>query len=414
MLRDTDIDWGATGESTDAEAIEVRAHDDAPNRVVLGVLLDGVEAFVRRYVVLNDEQGVAVTLWIAHTHAIAAADCTPYLQINSATKRAGKTRALEVAEQLVARPWLTGRTTAAALMRKIDADSPTLLLDESDATFQGPQEYAEALRGSLNSGYRRTGKATVCIGQGAAVRAHDFSTFCPKAIAGIGKLPDTIADRSIRITLRRRTKLEPVNRWRERDGQREAAPLRKALAEWAGGAVPALRDARPELPQTLGDRAMDVLEPLLAIAEAAGGTWPTRARHAAVALMGESDDDSIGVQLLEDIREIFTDDAVGPGDALPSSEILKQLSDRETRPWATWSKGKPITGHALARLLKPFGVVAGGPMRIGGELLRGYRRAAFEDAWERYLPAPNEPQPERIPEPESVEAGTEDGDTWKL
>ena len=384
-----DVDWGAPDPSADQSVPANTLTDfvgplqESSEPLDLAVLLVDLETFHRRYVMLSDAQAVAVTLWTAHTHALAAAECTPYLSITSPTKRTGKTRLLEVLEAQVAHPWFTSRTTAAALMRKIDAESPTLLLDESDATFKGPAEYAEALRGTLNSGYRRSGKATVCVGQGAAVRAYDFSTFCAKAIAGIGKLPDTVGDRSIPIALRRRTRHEPLARWRERDGHREAAPIRTKLATWAVSAIPSLRDARPELPQTLGDRAMDVWEPLFAIADAAGGDWPTRARQAATNLMGESDDDSVGVQLLTDTREIFES-----AEVITSSELLRKLAERDDRPWATWSKGQRMTGHALVRLLKPFGVVPGGPMQIAGKVERGYRRASFEDAWLRYLPGP--------------------------
>jgi hypothetical protein len=109
--------------------------------------LQDLRAFVRRFVVVTDDQAIALALWIAHTHVIDAFDCTPYLQITSATKRAGKTRLLEVLEPLVARPWLTQRVSAAALVRKIDKEHPTLLLDESDAAFKGEKDYAEALRG---------------------------------------------------------------------------------------------------------------------------------------------------------------------------------------------------------------------------------------------------------------------------
>lgn len=376
-----DINWGTSNGEEPTPTVEPQP----PAPIDVATVLDDTEAFIRRYVVLNDDQATAVALWAGHTHAVSAADCTPYLHINSPTKRTGKTRLLEVLEAIVARPWFTGRTTAAALVRKIDAESPTLLLDESDATFKGPQEYAEALRGVLNSGYRRSGKASVCIGQGAGVHAHDFATFCPKAIAGIGKLPDTVADRSIPIALRRRTRHEPVSRWRERDGHREGRSIRAALAKWATTAVASLRDARPELPQTLSDRGQDVWEPLLGIADAAGRDWPQRARQAAVALMGEVDDDSVGIQLLADLRDIFSDTAV-----LSSADIVQKLTELADRPWATWTKGKPIAGHALARLLKPFGVAAGGPMRVEGVVVRAYRRAAFEDAWERYLPPPHE------------------------
>ena len=44
--------------------------------------------------------------------------------------------------------------------------------------------------------------------------------------------------------------------------------------------------ARPDMPLGIEDRNADVWEPLLAIAEAAGGDWPQRAREAAIALVG--------------------------------------------------------------------------------------------------------------------------------
>ena len=172
--------------------------------------------------------------------------------MTSATKRAGKTRLLEILEPVVRRPWLTGRTSAAALVRKIDADEPTLLLDEGDAAFKGDKEYSEVLRGILNSGYKRSGKATICVGKGADISVKDFSTFGAKAIAGIGKLPDTIADRAIPITLVRKMTSEPVQRWRDRDGRADAEPLHQQLLAWRDDVIDVLRAARPALPRNLG------------------------------------------------------------------------------------------------------------------------------------------------------------------
>lgn len=343
----------------------------------LDTLLTDLVTFVRRYVVVTDHQLVAIVLWAAHTHAIEAADCTPYLQITSATKRAGKTRLLEVLEPIVARPWLTGRTSAAALVRKVDAQKPTLLLDESDAAFRGEKEYADALRGILNTGYRRSGKYTVCIGQGTNITARDFATFSAKAIAGIGTLPDTVGDRSIATQLRRRTTDEPCDRWRERDGHQQAAPLHEQLSSWAARAVETLRDARPALPPSLGDRQADVWEPLLAIADLAGGSWPTRARSAAIALAGSVEDQDIIVELLQDVSEIIADYS---NPIIRTKELIEKLVEQEDRPWATWSKGKPLTAHKLARLLRPLDVHVVETMRWNG-----YRVDAFTDAITRYL-----------------------------
>lgn len=106
-------------------------------------LLGELSALLRRFVIMSAPQARVVALWAVHTYVLGAADATPYLAVTSAEKRSGKTRLLEVLELVVAWPWFTGRTTAAVLPRKIDADSPTLLLDESEAAFGPDKEYAE-------------------------------------------------------------------------------------------------------------------------------------------------------------------------------------------------------------------------------------------------------------------------------
>ena len=280
---------------------------------------------------------------------------------------------------LVARPWLTGRTSAAALVRKVDADAPTLLLDESDAAFGGEKEYAEALRGILNSGYRRSGKTTLCVGQGANISFRDFSTFGAKAIAGIGRLPDTVEDRALRIELKRRKKDEPVERFRERDVRGVTKPIRTALQVWATDeSVARLRAARPSLPDALDDRAQDVVEPLLAIADLAAGEWPTRARDAAVVLIGQREEQDINVELLADIWTVFDESDVT---FIGSTELVHRLVAIEGRPWGDWQRGKAITARAVADRLRAFGII---PASNG--LVRGYQRDRFLDAWSRYPP----------------------------
>jgi hypothetical protein len=344
-------------------------------------ILDAVMRFIRRFVSLTEAQARAVALWVAHTHAFGAAASTPYLAVNSAEKQSGKTRLLEVSRLLVSRAWFTGRTSAAVLTRKIDAEHPTLLLDESDAAFGGEKEYAEALRGILNTGYRLGGAASCCVGQGVNITPKDFSTFCPKAIAGIGKLPDTVIDRSIPIRLKRARRGE-VARFREREAQREGPEIAARLATWCAANLETLRQARPEIPAQLSDRQADTSEPLLAVADLAGGDWPKAARQSLVKLCGEAqaDDDSIGVKLLSDIKGIF---AEKEGDEIPSGELCEALAKIETSPWGEWAKGKPLSPAKLARLLKPFDIFPG---QIKNGLARGYRLGDFREAFSLYLP----------------------------
>jgi hypothetical protein len=351
-------------------------------------LLEVLRSFVRRYVVLTDEQADLIALWIVHTHTLDAADTTPYLEIISAEKRSGKTRLLEVLDTLAARPWFTGRVTAAVLVRKVADQTPTLLLDESDAAFKGDREYAEALRGILNAGFRRGGVASLCVGQGANLSYADFAVFSPKAIAGIGKLPDTISDRCIHIELKRRARSEHVERFRLRKVRPEAEQLRTDCETWAQAHIPILTEMEPDLPEELDDRAQDIVEPLLAIADVVGGEWPERARRAVIALVGSTareDSDSLGVRLLRDIKSVFDEE---DKDRLSTSTILEKLHEADEAPWGSL-RGEPLDARGLARFLKPYGIQPE-QLRIDEGKVRGYRRGAFKDAWERYLCAPPE------------------------
>lgn len=356
-----------------------------PELAPLGAWLHQAEGFIRRFVVLGDDQATAIALWVAHTHAFEAAVATPYLSISSAEMESGKTRLLEVLRLLVATPWFTGRTSTAALTRKIDKAGPTLLLDESDPAFKGDKEYAETLRGVLNTGYRKGGAVTVCVGQSSNIDTRDFSTFCPKAIAGIGSLPDTVRSRSIPIRLKKRLTSEPIERFRERHARGLAETIADGLEVSLLPIVNELDTAQPELPDELSDRQQDVWEPLLAIADAAGGKWPIAGRGAAVRLSRDGEpgaDATLGVRLLADLRHLF-----GAEDQMTTQDVLRGLREIEEAPWGSWNDGDGIKARDLSKKLKPYGITSH-DLRTPDGTRKGYRRAELEEEWERYLPAP--------------------------
>ncbi len=340
---------------------------------------------LQRFVILSLAQACIVTLWVMHCHALEAADATPYLNIYSPEKGSGKTRLLEVLRFLTPRPWFTGSVSAAVLFRSIEDKKPTLLLDESDAAFGGDKDYAEALRGVLNTGNDRDGKASRCERQGNNFVSHDYATFCPKAIAGIGdRLPDTVRDRSIPIRLQRKLPDELVERFRRRKVEPELKPLVEQIAAWGFQHSESLRQAEPLLPDELSDRQQDGAEPLLAIADAIGGEWPGRARAAFVELYGSpaAHDQSIGVRLLSAVRCVFK--SVGDPDRMSSAVLRERLIEIEGSPWAEWKDSKPITACRIARLLGPYDIHPR-TVREGKDTFKGYWRESFEDAWNRYL-----------------------------
>jgi 5S rRNA maturation endonuclease (ribonuclease M5) len=366
-----------------------------PREQNLAALLDGVLAFICRYVVLSAAQAVTIALFVAHTYVIGAVECTLYIIVTSAEKRSGKTRLLEVLTLVVAGPWFTGRVTAAVLARVLNKAIQTLLLDESDAAFKGSQDYAETLRGVLNAGYRRGATNDVCLAP--KWEPAKLSSFGPKVIAGIGKLPDTIADRGVRVELKRKTRSESVARFRIRTARPEGEAIAARLAEWAETAEPLLAQASPALPEELDDRAQDGWEPLLAIAEMAGGDWPERAWRAAIELMtGDSrEDDSPGVRLLAGIQRAF-----GDIESISTPDLLEALHRDEDGNW------EQLTPRGLAQRLKRFGVRPD-KWREGEQTVRGYHRKDLLDPWQRWLSpyseqAPQAPQAPQTPDSDSA------------
>jgi hypothetical protein len=347
----------------------------------LAATLDGVFAFVRRFVVLDENQLVAVALWVFHTHAFEAADTTPYLNVGSAEKRSGKTRFLETVELLVAGPVKVSGTTPAALARVVAQEPPpTLLIDEADNSLRRDREYVAALMGVLNDGYRRGGKTLLCLPP--KWEPGFLPVFAPKAIAGIGELPDTVADRSISIRLQRRTRDERIERFRRREVEASADPIRESMVSLAEFHLVRLTDARPELPDELDDRAQDVWEPLLAIADLAGAAWPDRARRAAIALSSgtEREDDSLSARLLRDIYDVY---AANGTQRYRTADLIAELSQIEESPWGDW-RGKPITSQELSRLLRPHKIKTM-PVWVNGQTVKGYKAEQFENAWLRVL-----------------------------
>jgi len=319
-----------------------------------------------------------VALWVVATHAFDAFFIFPRLLLTAPEKGCGKSTLLDVLSRLVRLAIVVANISAAALFRVIERDRPTLFLDEADSYLR----HNEDMRGVLNAGHRRDGAVMRCVGENHDPRK--FSAWAPVALAAIGHLPGTIEDRSIKIGMRRRRAEESVERLRLDRTDGLEASQRKAV-RWAIDHAAELAAADPEVPDGITNRAADNWRPLLAVAEAVGGAWPERARHAAVLLTREHADDSgaPGIMLLVDLRELFDRDPTG---VLFTRGILTALHDREDRPWGEFRQGRQMTPRQMAELLRPYGIPTNQTVRRGAHTGKGYRAADFADAWERYLP----------------------------
>lgn len=361
--------------------------------------LDEVEAFLRRFVSYpSEDAAVAHTLWIAHTWSMSSWENTPRIGFLSPEPGSGKSRALEVTELLVPRPVHAVNVTPAYLFRKVsdEAGLPTILYDEVDCVFGPKAKDAEDVRGMLNAGTRRGATAGRCVIRGKIVETEELPAYCAVALAGLNDLPDTIQTRTIVIRMRRRAPNERVEPFRHRLHEPQGHEIRERLAGWIAPHSALLQQAWPELPEGIEDRNADCWEPLLAIADLAGGEWPERARCSAVALVADARGargESLGIRLLTDCRTAFneaakdqnlTESELVAANDLPTENLLIRLNSYDESPWADL-RGKPLDARALAQRLTKYGIKSRN-VRIGDRVVKAYKREDFVDAWNRYLP----------------------------
>lgn len=340
----------------------------------------------------SENARIAHALWCVHTHMMDQWDTTPRLAFLSAEPASGKTRALEITELLVPNPVPAVNVSPAYLFRKVgNEEGVTLLYDEIDTVFGPKARDNEELRGLLNAGHRRGAVSGRCITVGKTLETVDYPAYSAVAMAGLGWLPDTILSRSIIVRMRRRHAGEQVEPFRRRIHCSDGFRIRDLISVWSKSVTVAW----PDLPTEIQDRDADVWEPLVAIADAVGGEWPSRARVAAVALVLESREvePSLGVRLLADIKTVF-----GTYTELSSKSILEGLLDLTEAPWGDLY-GKPLDERGLAKRLRAYDIKPK-TIRTGTSTPRGYSRTDLEDLWRRYLPPKTETSKTSKTEPE--------------
>lgn len=178
-------------------------------------VLDAVADFLARFIAYPSEHArYAHALWLAHTWRMDEWDSTPRLAFMSPEKGSGKTRALEVSEYLVPGGVRVSQATTGYVLAKVSQDPPpTLFYDEIDTVYGQNARGNEDLRAVLNAGHRRGATA----GRGSwgpdGLSGQDYLAYCAVALAGLGKLPDTIADRAVVISMKKRKHTERVEQW---------------------------------------------------------------------------------------------------------------------------------------------------------------------------------------------------------
>ncbi|MGA4849471.1 DUF3631 domain-containing protein [Streptomyces sp. G5(2025)] len=358
-------------------------------------LLDELRSAVGKYVVLPSEEALtAVTLWVAATHIQTALQHAPRLTIVSPTKGCGKSRVLDVLHETVHKPMMTVNISTAVVYRVIGKNPPTLLVDEADTIFGPKAGDKEDLRGLLNAGHQRSRPAWRI--SGPEHKPTPYPTFAMAALAGIGDLPDTIMDRTVVLRMQKRKAGEKVASFRLRDSVPELNALRDKLAAWLGPLRSKAARMIPDMP--VEDRAADTWEPLVIIADLAGGHWPDRARAACVAMTRheavQDEQSSLKTRLLRDIHRIFAQNQ-NP-EALSTQDLVAALIQDADAPWAEYGT-KGLNAYHLGNLLRDFNIGSANYRFEKGRQAKAYMRNRFLDAWARNCPDLIEATPEPTP-----------------
>lgn len=321
-----------------------------------------------------------IALWVIHSWIFDLFEVSPYLAINSPTKRCGKTRLVSLVQSLTQRPILANNITAASVFRTVEAYHPTLLIDEADRFLRINEE----LVGILNSGHTKSAAFVIRLEkEGEKYFPKKYSTWCPKIIAGIGTLPDTLSDRAIEIPMRRKTAEEKIKSIRLSKLPKQLKPLREKILRWAQDNKNLIETAVPHAPESSNDRAVDNWMPLLQIAKVLGEKWSDEAcRMFGKCANGEEPDDGVSIVLLIDIKQIF---ATINTDRISTSDLIDKLCQLEERPWSTFNRGKEISGRQVAQKLKMF-KIASTTIRFENGSYKGYYNQDFADVFKRYIP----------------------------
>ncbi|WP_352309034.1 DUF3631 domain-containing protein [Psychrobacter sp. W2-37-MNA-CIBAN-0211] len=347
----------------------------------IALLADQISQILDDHIACTDAVKTAATLWIILTWVIPVSHILPIAWINAPEKRCGKSTLLTLISRMSKRSLSTSNITGSALFRSIESYKPTLFIDEID-TFINDNE---GIRGVLNAGHSRDNPYIIrCVGDDNEPTA--FNVYGAKAISGIGKIPSTLIDRSIPLTLRRKMKSETKKRVRDLP-LNVTNMIQSQLARWSDDNMSAVKEADPVLPISINDRAQDNWQILFKIAMLLGDEWLEKAHTSCMEISGsDSDEPSSNEQLLSDIKTVFS---LNQTNRLLSRDLLTELRRDPEMSWSTYNEGKTITLRQIAKKLSAFRISSRDlrAFDINGNEVRGkgYDVIDFKDTFSRYL-----------------------------
>jgi hypothetical protein len=357
-------------------------------------LVERLEQYFKRYAFFRDARiPLLLAVWTIGTYVYRVFFTFPYLLLRSPRKRCGKSRVEDLLAEVAfnAEPRTTNPTEA-AIFRGPARNGGTLLLDEIEG-LKGDRERYAGLLAVLNDGYKRGGEVTRMEKHGDRFVAAKYPTYAPKVLAGISKLAETLEDRGIPIFMTRRLPQDALERFSPRRLAQDIQRLRDECYVWALTRAEDLADLYEADGEEalnikgLDDRALELWEPLLTIADAVdqeaenAGKPPTLVdtlTALALELAGVRDDaDTTTTQLLNALLTILTE-AAKTEERYPPGELLSLVQAKG------FTKLKSTKG--LANVMQPLGLIAKTTRFLDGTRKLAYHlsTALLEDLRSRY------------------------------
>ena len=292
--------------------------------------------------------------WTILSYGLPAWDACPYLRLTG-PKGSGKSRVLELLEQLVYRPMPTSSASAPTLFRRLHSEGGVILLDEAESLRRTNDPGAQDVANVFLSGYRKGGSADRLEKVGDGFQPVSFSTFGLKALASIGEIPDALESRCIPIRMFRCPNGSEKPRRRIRPADPIWQGLRDRLHHLALEAGPqwiAMADDAGVCPEWIGGRDFEKWQPILAIAkwiEAEGieGLHDLLLDHVTAVLEG---DPGVAVPDVDAILLRTLARKVRWGESPTAGDILKTALEEEPNGFTRW------TAHAVGRHLRQYGL----------------------------------------------------------
>ncbi len=229
-----------------------------------------IHTLLRRNVDFPDENThVFLTCWIIGTYLHPMFNYYPYIHFTG-TKNVGKSKTMKLMSCICFNGIMSVSITPASQFRIIEAFRPTLFMDETeDLKEKGFSDKRALLLGGYEAGSSvlRTEK------EKDGLRVKRMGNYGPRAFASIEGLEDTLASRTVQITMQRSFKPE-IKEKEVNLNNPDFREIRDALFLVAMTYAPTVKkiyeEIRPPEAVEFGDREFNLFKPILAVGRATG------------------------------------------------------------------------------------------------------------------------------------------------